>query len=107
MSDPNDIELVERAIEPFTMTTDRPTMIIVHSHIGYGAPHKQDTSAAHGEPLGAEEVRLTKEFFGFDPTSRSLFRRRARALRCRHGRAGRQVEQGVGCDVRPLQGAIS
>ena len=39
----------------------------MHSHIGYGAPHRQDTPSAHGEPLGAEEVRLTKEFFGFDP----------------------------------------
>jgi transketolase len=42
-------------------------MIIVHSHIGYGAPHKQDSPEAHGEPLGDEEVRLTKQFFGFDP----------------------------------------
>ena len=67
VSDPNDIELVERALKRFHATTDRPTMIIVHSHIGYGAPHKQDTSAAHGEPLGVEEVRLTKEFFGFSP----------------------------------------
>ncbi len=67
VSDPNDIELVERALKRFHATTDRPTLIIVHSHIGYGAPHKQDTSAAHGEPLGVEEVRLTKEFFGFDP----------------------------------------
>ena len=39
----------------------------MHSHIGYGAPHRQDTPEAHGEPLGDEEVRLTKEFFGFDP----------------------------------------
>ena len=67
VSDPNDIELVERALKRFHETKDRPTLIIVHSHIGYGAPHKQDTSAAHGEPLGAEEVRLTKEFFGFNP----------------------------------------
>ncbi len=67
VSDPNDIELVERALKRFRDTTDRPTLIIVHSHIGYGAPHKQDTSAAHGEPLGAEELRLTKEFFGFSP----------------------------------------
>ena len=66
VSDPNDIEHVDRALERFK-SSDRPTLIIVHSHIGYGAPHKQDTSAAHGEPLGAEEVRLTKEFFGFSP----------------------------------------
>lgn len=66
VSDPNDIEHVDRALERFK-ASDRPTLIIVHSHIGYGAPHKQDTAAAHGEPLGSEEVRLTKEFFGFSP----------------------------------------
>ena len=60
VSDPNDIEHVDRALESFSGTSDRPTLIIVHSHIGYGAPHKQDTSEAHGEPLGEEEVRLTK-----------------------------------------------
>ena len=54
-------------------TNDRPTLIIVHSHIGYGAPHKQDSPEAHGEPLGDEEVRLTKEFFGFDPAQASWF----------------------------------
>jgi transketolase len=67
VTDPNDIELVERAYREFSATEDRPTLIIVHSHIGYGAPHKQDSPVAHGEPLGAEEVRLTKEFFGFSP----------------------------------------
>ncbi len=67
VTDPNDTELVERALKKYLATKDRPTLIIVHSHIGYGAPHKQDTAAAHGEPLGPEEVRLTKEFFGFSP----------------------------------------
>jgi len=67
VSDPNDVEHVDRALERFKKAKDRPTFIVVHSHIGYGAPHKQDTSAAHGEPLGPEEVRLTKEFFGFSP----------------------------------------
>ncbi len=67
VSDPNDVEHVDRALGRFHAAKDRPTMILVHSHIGYGAPHKQDTSAAHGEPLGPEEVRLTKEFFGFSP----------------------------------------
>src|SRR5262249_17872844 len=49
----------------FKKTSDRPTLIIVDSHIAYGAPHKQDTSAAHGEPLGEEEVRLTKRAYGW------------------------------------------
>ena len=48
-----------------TQTSDRPTLIIVDSHIGYGAPHKQDTSAAHGEPLGEEEIRLAKRSYGW------------------------------------------
>jgi transketolase len=48
-------------------TEDRPTLIVVHSHIGYGSPDKHDTPKAHGEPLGVEEVRRTKEFLGFDP----------------------------------------
>jgi transketolase len=67
VTDPNDLELLERAYQTFLATTGRPTLIVVHSHIGYGAPHKQDSPTAHGEPLGAEEARLTKEFFGFSP----------------------------------------
>jgi transketolase len=47
--------------------TDRPSLIMVRSHIGYGSPHKQDTSSAHGSPLGEDEVRLTKEAYGWDP----------------------------------------
>src|SRR4029077_4049083 len=46
---------------------DRPSLIIVRSHIGYGSPHKQDSSAAHGSALGEDEVRLTKEAYGWDP----------------------------------------
>ena len=53
-------------------TTDRPTLIIVDSHIAYGAPHKQDTSAAHGEPLGEEEIRLTKKNYGWPEDAKFL-----------------------------------
>jgi transketolase len=60
VSDANDQAAIERALTSFKRSTDRPTLIVVESHIGYGAPHKEDTSAAHGEPLGDEEVRLTK-----------------------------------------------
>jgi len=67
VTDPNDLEMLERAYRRFPAAADSPTLVIVHSHIGYGAPHKQDSPSAHGEPLGAEEVRLTKEFFGFSP----------------------------------------
>jgi transketolase len=63
VADANDLEMLARAFEVFQKTTDRPTLIIVDSHIGYGSPHKQDTNAAHGEPLGEEEVKLVKRFY--------------------------------------------
>ena len=67
VGDANDIDRLERAYERFLRTSDRPTLIIVQSHIGYGSPHKHDSAEAHGEPLGEDEVRLVKQFFGFDP----------------------------------------
>ncbi len=67
VADANDIEATALALRTFEGTDDRPTLIIVHSHIGYGAPHKQDSAAAHGEPLGVDEARRAKEFYGFDP----------------------------------------
>ena len=60
VGDANDIERIEHALDIFRKTKGRPTFIVLDSHIGYGAPHKQDTAAAHGEPLGDDEVRLTK-----------------------------------------------
>src|SRR5437899_5199097 len=59
--------MLERGFRTFLETRDRPSLIIVDSHIAYGAPHKQDTSAAHGEPLGEEEIRATKVRYGWDP----------------------------------------
>ncbi|HEY7410771.1 MAG TPA: transketolase, partial [Vicinamibacteria bacterium] len=65
VGDANDLEMLDRAFAYAKTTTDRPTLIIVDSHIGYGAPTKQDTHAAHGEPLGEEEIRLAKRFYGW------------------------------------------
>ncbi len=65
VGDANDQEMLARAFRTFLRTEDRPTLIIVDSHIAYGAPNKQDTSAAHGEPLGEEEIRLTKRNYGW------------------------------------------
>src|SRR5207302_1819744 len=65
VGDANDQEMLARAFQTFLHTNDRPTLIIVDSHIAYGAPNKQDTSAAHGEPLGEEEIRLTKRNYGW------------------------------------------
>jgi len=65
VGDANDLEILERALNTFKSTNDRPTLIIVDSHIAYGSPHKQDTSAGHGEPLGEEEIQLTKKNYGW------------------------------------------
>src|SRR5262249_17927550 len=72
VGDANDLELPAHAFRIFLNCRDRPTLTIVDSHTGYGAPHKQDTSAAHGEPLGEEEVRLTKRFYGWPEDARFL-----------------------------------
>jgi transketolase len=65
VGDANDVERIEHALDIFHKTKGRPTFIVLDSHIGYGSPHKQDTSAAHGEPLGDDEVRLCKRFYGW------------------------------------------
>jgi transketolase len=65
VGDANDLEMLARAFRTFQNCKGRPTLIIVDSHIGYGAPHKQDTNAAHGEPLGEEEIRLAKRNYGW------------------------------------------
>ena len=72
VADANNLEMIARALETFHKTTDRPTLIILDSHIGYGSPHKQDTNAAHGEPLGEEEVKLTKRFYGWPEDAKFL-----------------------------------
>ncbi|HEU0041619.1 MAG TPA: transketolase [Jiangellaceae bacterium] len=61
----NDLDLLAQAFAAFGKETERPTLIIVDSHIGYGSPHKVDTAAAHGEPLGVDEARETKRAYGW------------------------------------------
>ncbi len=72
VGDANDLPMLRRAFDTFRGTTGRPTLIIVDSHIAWGAPTKQDTSAAHGEPLGEEEVRLTKRAYGWPEEAQFL-----------------------------------
>jgi transketolase len=72
VADANDLDILGRAYETFLKTKDRPTLIVVDSHIGYGSPHKQDSSDAHGEPLGEEEVKLTKKFYGWPEDAKFL-----------------------------------
>ncbi len=71
-ADDNDLDRIERALGVFRETTGRPTLIVLDSHIGYGSPHKHDTAAAHGEPLGEEEVRLTKRYYGWPEDAKFL-----------------------------------
>jgi len=72
VTDANDLEMLARAYESFLKTNDRPTLIIVNSHIGYGSPHKQDSYEAHGEPLGEAEVKLVKENYGWPEDAKFL-----------------------------------
>ncbi|MCU1305433.1 MAG: transketolase [Acidobacteriaceae bacterium] len=72
VGDANDIDRIEHALEIFKKTQGRPTFIVLDSHIGYGSPHLQDTAAAHGEPLGDDEVRLTKRSYGWPEDAKFL-----------------------------------
>jgi len=72
VTDANDLDMLARALNVFLETKDRPTLIIVDSHIGFGSPHKHDSNEAHGEPLGVEEVRLTKKFYGWPEDAKFL-----------------------------------
>jgi len=72
VGDANDLETLKRAFNVARKETDRPTLIIVDSHIAWGAPNKQDTHAAHGEPLGEEEIRLTKRNYGWPEDAKFL-----------------------------------
>ena len=72
VGDANDLEMLERAFRTFKNENERPTLMIVDSHIAYGSPNKQDTSAAHGEPLGEEEIRLTKRHYGWPEDAKFL-----------------------------------
>jgi transketolase len=72
VKDANDLTALANAYQTFVNTNDRPKLIIVDTHIGYGSPHKQDTNAAHGEPLGEEEVKLVKKFYGWPEDAKFL-----------------------------------
>jgi transketolase len=94
VGDANDLEMLRRAFRVFGDTKDRPTLIIVDSHIAYGAPHKQDTGAAHGEPLGEEEIRLTKRVYGWPEDAKFLVPEGVREhLRDGIGRRGRELHE--------------
>jgi transketolase len=72
VGDANDLDMLERAFRTFKKTSERPSLIIIDSHIGYGSPHKEDSPAAHGEPLGEEEIKLTKRSYGWPEDAKFL-----------------------------------
>jgi transketolase len=72
IGDANDLDQMERALRVFRETRGRPTLIVLDSHIGYGSPNRHDTAAAHGEPLGDDEVRLTKRAYGWPEDAKFL-----------------------------------
>ena len=72
VGDANNLDMLKRALSTFKNTSERPSLIIVDSHIGYGSPHKEDSPAAHGEPLGEEEIRLTKRSYGWPEEAKFL-----------------------------------
>jgi transketolase len=72
VGDANDLERIEDALKTFRQTRGRPTLIIIDSHIGYGSPHRVDTAKAHGDPLGEDELRLTKRAYGWPEEAKFL-----------------------------------
>ena len=92
VGDANDLGLLERAIKTAHKETERPTLIIVDSHIAYGSPTKQDTHGAHGEPLGEEEIRATKKVYGWDPDKKFFVPDEVKNYREQSLAKGRQFE---------------
>jgi transketolase len=80
VEDVNDLDALRGALEQFRQTDDGPTLVIVRSHIAYGAPNAHDTAKAHGSPLGAEEIRLTKQAYGWPPDASFLVPEEVRQL---------------------------
>jgi transketolase len=93
--DANDLGMLAWAFGVFEQTTDRPTLIIVSSHIAYGAPHKQDSETAHGEPLGEDEIRAAKKAYGWPEDAQFLVPDEARA----------DFDAGIGSRGRALHAA--
>ena len=108
VDDANDRGMLARAFETFKAEAARPTLIIVDSRIGYGAPTKEGSHSAHGEPLGAEEVRGTKRFYGWPEDATFLVPDEVyRHFADGAGSRGRGLRGGVGVAVHPLYRGVS
>jgi transketolase len=93
ISDVNNLDMVDVAIQAAQREPARPTMVIVDTHIGWGAPHRQDTKEAHGEALGEDEVRLTKIAYGWPPDEHFLVPNEVKAYMGKAVERGAQWEQ--------------
>ena len=91
VDDGNDLAAIERALSAAEVPDGRPTLIVCRTHIGYGAPHKQDTSAAHGSPLGPEETAATKRAYGWPETPTFLVPDEVAAWRAELVERGREL----------------
>jgi transketolase len=92
VGDANDLSMLSNALDTARKEQGRPTLIIVDSHIAYGAPNKQDTSGAHGEPLGEEEIRLTKKRYGWPEDAKFLVPKEVEAYKKKMAQRGKQLE---------------
>ncbi len=93
VADANDLRAINRAVKRALKQTDKPSFIVLNSHIGYGAPTKQDSREAHGEPLGEEEVRKTKERYGWPPDAKFLVPEEVAKHMHKQFRRGRKLEK--------------
>jgi transketolase len=103
VGDANDLDLIDRALKT-AGASEQPTLVVLDTHIGYGAPHRQDTIEAHGEPLGEEEIRLTKRFYGWPEDAQFLVPPGVREnFRSGIGRRGAQLSQAWMAKFREYQ----
>jgi transketolase len=93
VKDGNDLKAIDNAIQRAKKEKDRPSIIMVRTHIGYGSPNKHDTAEAHGTPLGEEEIKLTKEFYGWDPDKQFYIPEKALAQFRKAIEAGKKKEE--------------
>ncbi|MFI5194823.1 MAG: transketolase, partial [Chitinophagales bacterium] len=93
LPDGNDVEAIAEALKNAREEKKRPSLIRIRTHIGYGSPNKEDTAAAHGSPLGADEVKLVKQFFGFDPDQSFVIPDKVLSFYREAGKKGIEKEQ--------------
>ena len=107
VADGNDLAAIDRALRAARGETERPSLILVRTHIGYGSPHKQDSFESHGSPLGADEVRLTKQKLGLADRAAILYPRAGARTFSRSDRAGKVGRGGVERQILSVRPSVS